>query len=482
MNDLMVQENICSTIKRCNCLSLRLLRTRKNRNKLTLVMVVFILLTFIVIIPVVSSVKLGLVAPGPEGADAYFYGAQFGSKVYRSSQMDKLPSYFNWGTTQTHIVTILKSKDSILTEPYGGVAVNGPLWYYDHDSSKVRVEHSRLTLQATDPIGFGKETKVVEYQTIIYENATYKQAKKQVIYLVPSDFRLDISTVPGSGLYTWENIKLWFVFDAVNWKNAYTKDPLDDPEPPTEFVVDSYQYKGAFPIIAWIGEYQDWKWIDEDGKVQTEPPSGGDKFSQLDPSTGGRVIDLYTSPEQTYKLMLSADIVQNPDLLSEAVLNQIPGLPDPAFSTTMYSYITLTSFGGYSQPTFFGTHVTHTDWYPAANYRIRVLYGVYGEYTYVWDKKTAGDVGYTEDIWDLRKTTFVKSGLQIPDILGAIAKFFSNPFAMFGFFLVLIIAVLILLVISGVGPMLWTVHRVSKKVVRLVNLPTSLVKIQRNLA
>ena len=457
----------------------------RKHNKTSYLLAVFliILLTYLLYrapsLPFLSTGG-GMLIPGPEGIDMYFYGIQFpdSTQIYKSSSMDELPdpgdgSKFTWGSTQTHAVTIKKSKAP--GEPWGGFLLNGPWWWYDHDQGILRSEHERPALMMDDPIGYGSRTTILEFYvqkwTETEGNAEYEYWKKYVVYIVPADITLELSV--SEGVYNWKDIKLWYVLDNVLWANAFTEKMMVDPNPPQGAFLNAYNYRGAFPLIAWVGGYTPWQWYDEatDTWKENPPDTKAEKHTSLDPSYEGRIIDLYTAPGQRYELLLTADMVSNQELLEEAVAK---ALPDPRFSRTAYFYITINRLGAYVQPEMQFAQ-RYTTWYPVVHYRIRTIWAVYGEYVYMWTKEEAEKNEYqyqnrtsqqevTWDFWDYLENL---TGINFD----AIASWFKSPLgiltlALIGFAVFFLIVVGILAV-TGALPA--TIIALSSRRRRAIN-------------
>lgn len=401
-----------------------------------------------------------LLVPGPEGVRAVNYGLQFGSRgdVKLASQLNSLPENFEWGSTQPSVMSLkhIEVDRPELHEPSGGFFVNGPGWWYDHGSGEVRSEVQRPMLR-DDPIGLPPQT-LTYYKYVQLDNETV-EIRKIVVEIVPADFVLQPSILP-TGVYTFEDIRLWYALDTVVWMNAYAKSPPPDPDPPTNDTVKylSSNYRGAFPIIGWIEEYEDWTWKDNQGNERhLAPDSHATKFVQLDPSLEGRFIDLYTTPDKTYDLMFSADVAKNPSLLQKAL--EPTWLPDPRFSETVFFYINMIKFGAYVKPTGIGgTYSSYKIWYPSVFYRLRVVYAVYGEYVYLWTTETAEEVGYEEEDWEVREPTEEEYVDPITGFFRAVGKWLSSPWTWlglgtFGLLAVGIIVFVILLYFLGPGPL-----------------------------
>lgn len=388
----------------------------KNKKIIAVALVAIILLAL-------GPSLLNIVVPGPEGVRTANYGVQFqNTGVLKAGTKDTLPSGFEWSSNQPSTMVLEHKKGS--GEPALGMWQDIS-WYYNNDAGKVRSEVQRAQL-SSDPLA--GSTKTLQYYKYTKVNDTQVKIEKVVLTLVPAEFIIQISAVPGAGVYTWKNVKLWYTLDTVVWMNAYARSPPDDPEPLTNDTTGllSSSYRGAFPIYAWIDKYQDWVWTDANGNSRSNPPdSNAISFVQLDPSLQGRTIDLYTEPNDRYDLMLSTEVLQNKDLLARSL--EPSKLPDPRFAQTVYFYITLTNFGCYVKPTgALGGYSSHEDWYPSVFYKVRVIYALWGDYVYLWTKSEAQDMGYEENEWQERSSSVEYHESPFSALMKGIGSWFSS--------------------------------------------------------
>jgi hypothetical protein len=90
-----------------------------------------------------------------------------------------------------------------------------------------------------------------------------------------------------------------------------------------------------------------------------------------------------------YSLVLSKDVLESSSA-DDTIVSLTPALPDPRFATTVYFSVTLDKLGPYVQDnTARYNPVKWSDWecwWPASYRRIRALYGIYGEFAYLWSK------------------------------------------------------------------------------------------------
>jgi hypothetical protein len=392
-----------------------------------------------------TAPRLSILIPGPEGVRALNYGVQFGAygPVLRASQLDELPQYFYWGSTQPSVMTIGHRE-----EPGKPWIMLDPNWYYDHGSGMLRSEVQRPVL-ASDP--FTLPARTLTYHKYVRLSDEQVEIRKIVVHLVPADFVIQLSPVrlgsgEGQGWYSWRDIRIWYALDTVTWLNAYTSQPPPDPDPLTNSTVKfiSSRFRGAFPIIAWIGEYKDWVFTDDKGNVRSDPPDDhAPSFVQLDPSLEGRYIDLFTSPGQRYRLLLSSTVIQDPGLLESALSPD--GLPDPRFAETVYFYIHINRFGPYVQPTgWLGGYSSYTVWYPSVWYRLRVVYALYGEYVYLWTSPAAREQGYLPETWVPRETELEDYGP--PNPLQPLSDWFTGLTELGNLVTLLVVAAVVVIV------------------------------------
>jgi hypothetical protein len=308
--------------------------------------------------------------------------------------------------------------------------VNGATWWYNNDDGKVLSEIQHPTIQS-DPIGVQAQT--IEYTKNIMNPATGKlELHNCVCEIKPVDFVIQISAVKGTGSYTWKNTQLWYALDSIVWQNAFKVTPDSNLANNSLTYTASY-YRGAFPIIAWIGQYQNDVWTDQNGlEHKGFPTDTALNFFGLTPDLSGRFIDLYTNASNTYTVSLGSTQAQNTADMNQNQLDAYLApnvLPDPRLSETAFFKITLDNFGPYIQPTgLLGSMSSVTTWYPAVYYRVRVVYAVYGDYVYQWNTQNAANVGYTNSTWTVRTTTSDTSVDPLTGLLNGIGALFSNPF------------------------------------------------------
>lgn len=383
--------------------------------------------------------------PGFEGAKCYIYGMSFDG--YRDSNHTLF--LVNEGSKEQ----VLEDYQGMLPNDYDSIRWIDPersltlVEYYskewnDHLQLLVDVESS-VPLQGLDksgarvlgvnsigdPSGWNDtdptSVQLVEWWTCVptkvseSNGETQWVAKKESIALVPADILIHFSIPPQSGSRhlsgwtegSWTSTTVWFMLDWVNWLNVAKPILAGDLNPPEDLPVTAeriYGDRGGFPITAWVGG---WEIIvpTQDGDKYTEFPwsifyqlKGANDYKmtyeqikvkypsivqkvQIYPSVEGNFKDLYTAPDFSF----SYDLPETNDGL---VLGQYAQerLPDPRMKYTQYFPITLNTFGVDVEPTNKGWDLL----YPYVYYRLRVIYGVYGNFTYLWTTKSSEDVGY----------------------------------------------------------------------------------------
>jgi len=123
---------------------------------------------------------------------------------------------------------------------------------------------------------------------------------------------------------------------------------------------------------------------------------------------------------------------------------------------TMFFPINILNFGTLSEGSLLSGY---TIFYPSCYLRIRMLYGVYGNFKYLWTEELARDpdIKYPdEDDLERHGTTVIHtSGPLSPfaDLVGGIGGWFSNPFnQLWTFFIIMVIVIVI---VTFFNPGLW---------------------------
>jgi len=439
--------------------------------------IVLLLITLLLsVLAFTTIIRLGIV-PGPEGLTLQWYGVQFpeySTSFHKAGQVSA--NQILEEATASHS-TLFGSGTGTLTIRMGYPSPTNPVFNLNAklkvttlgitqarswDSSLI-VELQRPTLsevnQKGDPLGYGNPTEVryIEYYKKVSETETSIKWKKYVVHLVPVDFIMQFS-VRGDKEIGWHKVHLWFVLDTNVWYQTFTKSQILDMNPPENASLTAYNFRGGFPIWAWIGGWDPlvWKTM-ENGKQTGEtenPPVEALNNVQIYPSLEGREITLYTEDPATnpyeYDLILSSDIMRNPDLLDNTVVNMIPALPDPRFATTVYFSIFIDKFAPYAKPTgpFWAPWESWKAWFPTAYMRVRAVYAVYGEFVYLWTKQEAEKWDYE---WENRTTTYVKHEGPWTQFWAGVGSWLNNPWTKFWLFLFSILIILVILAVFAPG-------------------------------
>lgn len=317
-----------------------------------------------------------------------------------------------------------------------------------------------------DPIG-RNPTQIdwYSYEMQKTESGNKVTWKHYEVWVVPVDVVVELSVRPVLDLNVgdFQNVDLWFVLDTTVWMNAFTRDQyaLLKQNPPQNVTITGYNYRGGFPIWAWVGAWEPWQVRGRDGnpdKFYDPADLSAEERSELEmhlriwPSYAGSEVSLYTSPSYKYERLFTADIVKNPDKLKGMLASQIPGLPDPRFAQTVYLPITLINYGALKREGgFWPWEKWHKEYYPTSYLRIRCLYAIYGEWVYMWTKQEAEKFNYQ---WENRSSIITGEKSWWDKFMGGISAWFSNPFNQLWMFFIPIVIVII--VVSVFSPGIWT--------------------------
>jgi len=396
------------------------------------------------------------IIPGPEGVDCSLYGAVANGGVRVEGQ--------------TQVLTTGVGTQSVL----GAVAPNS--WISYNDFSKYRIGYqwvrvdpktpviqavlvdrttgrvveginlqvriSRPTMQEVnvhgDPVGRAP-TQIDWYsfegeRTQTGDTITWKHYEA---YVVPVDFVIELSVRPTIDLNTgdFQNFDLWFVIDTVAWVNAFAQNQyaLLKDQPPQGATISAYNYRGGFPIWAWVGTWDPWVVSGRNGDpnrfydpadLSSEETSELQQRLQLMPSYRGSEISLYTQPGYLYPRTFASDIIKDPELLKQMISSSIPGLPDPRFASTVYFPITLINYGALKREGGWWITYWHKEYYPTSYLRVRCLYAIYGEWTYLWTQSEAQKQQYT---WENRNSTITGQESWWNKFLGGLGGWFTSP-------------------------------------------------------
>jgi hypothetical protein len=353
--------------------------------------------------------------------------------------------------------------------------------------------------QQGDPINWDsqQQTTVIQYQpsassiqgdanrdlvkTVNNDGTTSYTLTKRSFLLVPADLHIAFSIPPvnsksfhmsGWQEGDWMPMQFWFKLDFFTWQQqgdpwnridgssewdaGYWK--LNDANTTVTKQSNPYTPGGGFPVSGWIQGYlvnvpQTTNW---DALLDTLKPSGQVKagtFSPIDaktnfyPSLLGRAIELYSSPGQTGKVTLDTKG-------QDAIIQEAKTFPWAGGATVpAYFPITMNGFGTATEGNPYGGGWTVH--YPAVNYRIRLIFCVWGTFNYLWTVQTAKDNGYPG--WETRSSTTVHVSGWWEIVMDWLM---NNPWVI----LVIIIGVIavIVIVLAVVAP--WLLPRTARMV------------------
>ena len=316
-----------------------------------------------------------------------------------------------------------------------------------------------------DPIG--RDPTSIEwysYETAPVEDGDRIRWKHYAVWIIPVDMVIELSVRSATDLNhgDFKDLHLWFVLDTVEWINAFTENQkvLLESEPPEGVVISTYNFRGAFPIWAWVGEWDPWVIYGRDGDPEKSYASSdisSGEWSELShhlevmPGYEGTEITLYTQPDYIYDRLFASDIIKDPERLREVLEDSISSLPDPRFAQTVYLPITLVNYGALKLSGGWWIWCWEKLFYPTSYLRIRVLYAVYGEWVYLWTRQEAEEQGYDwenrSSIIDYHKSEWEKFWQGISDwwsnIVNSVTEWLTNPLTQF--WAILIIAVISLI-------------------------------------
>lgn len=463
-----------------------------------------------------SLLGLGVLNPGFEGAKCYFYGADF--------RLDGWNGAFTLHKYQD-AETLLAQKShadgaATVTEKYLWTNVATPndagigySWnkqflvvgsqFHRAPDLSVHVE-SNIQLQDInrqgDPLGWNTSDptagKRIEYwsKTVVKEetNSTilyHWNLTKESFIVVPAEFWVGFYLVPaqkdadtGSGWREgeYQNIVAWFKLDFSVWDNAYREPWLDNPQtnvfdtPHNGTIIAEdrqYDYRGGFPIAGFIEGWEKAGWTSK-GKNAESPQwyetrgteTGAYTIDQLynlrnvlmakcsfAPSLVGQFLSLYDAPSSSFAYEAQSS-------LGDDAVTQKVKTPDSHMQKTMYFPINIQNFGTYVEGDWWNGYKVY---YPSAYFRVRMLYGVYGNFTYLWTEELAKSPTVNYPAEPERHGTTVISTTGAGSWFSGITSWFSSPFNQLWIFFVLIVAVV--LVVSVLNPGLWSILAINKR-------------------
>lgn len=308
---------------------------------------------------------------------------------------------------------------------------------------------------------------------------------KQDFLLVPADFHLTVwiptgkDSTTGSGWQEsgWANMEFWYAIYWYDWLNSLGQVIQNDPNPP-QVPTGAVNYnslftlRGGFPIAAWIQSYQipfqtgNGQILDAlTVKTSDNPDQQIASLSldantlhnviasvSLDPDLQGRTLPLYTQPSDIYTPIST---MYSPSFQSNLTQFGITAAPNANTQPPLqYFKITVTAMSTYTKADgWFGTGPYHV-YYPAANYLIRLIMGVYGTHTYVWTVQTATQQGYISP-----NGTFGWVDRTVQTVTGGSGISFNfdwgSLFSPLNFEFFAILAVIVVLAVTVFNPGVW---------------------------
>lgn len=384
------------------------------------------------------------------------------------------------------------------------------VWDYPELNIEVEsnVQLSEINKQGDpDPLGYNSENPLqgrrIEYWGLKGVKATETEDKviyeyeltKESFLIVPAEFwvgfsltasQTDAGTASGWCEGEWKDMTAWFRLDFHIWDNAYYDDWFDDPQVEvfkTEYggTITSQQkltspdaYRGGFPIAGWI---QGWEKADMTSDVWAGKQQSsiwynikGDKEGkytddqlyelreilmakcEFSPGMVGQYICLYDEPDIHFTYVEPS----NTNFDKETDLTQSVKVPDSAMQKVMYFPINIQNFGTYAEAKGYMGVYGWNVYYPSAYFRVRMIYGVYGSFKYLWTEEVTksmdeGGLDFPEEIERHGTTVITTTGPLTP--FEGIASWFANPFNQL--WIAFITIVIVVLVVTFLNPGLW---------------------------
>lgn len=443
-----------------------------------------------------------LLSVGPEGVDAHLHGVEWTPHGVQDGGLnlvsearpsdfigwdgDRYVDYGNfrqlsWKRPDPYNPDV--QLDKCTSVPYSN-SVGG--WATRVDESlvlSVRTRQAEVHEVNTrgDPLGTRSPTEIVWYQ---WESKTREETvgdtteiewTRYEAFVVPVDYVVEVS-VRALTDGTWgsfEDLHLWYVMDTVRWHNAFAEPygSLESGSPaPDEAELKTYNYRGAFPIWAWVDTWDPMVYEDEKGAsldLPSEIPDEMQDYLQISPSLGGSRLTLYHEPNWQYVDMYAKDIVKDDTKLGNALQSEIGYFPDPRFAETVFTPISLTKFGAFYKSEGWWIWNEETWVYPTAYLRVRALYVIWGQWIYLWTHEEAEKQGYE---WQNRTSVIYHKSSAWNQFWGgfgsALSKLLTNPFFWLWFLIIGGVIFIVLLIFIGGAPMLmliggWLKHKLT---------------------
>jgi len=453
---------------------------------------------------------LSEINPGFEGAKCYFYGADILPDATRSVNVPGTGVLHRYQDAENYLIlddhqTYTNVKETYYWTTRGtpndaGIGRTKSVGTFTqtwpnmgiHVESNIQLQD--ITRQG-DPLGWNSSDPMsarrVEYWSKTLVNTdqtpdktvyTYKLTKESFLlipaefwvgyYLVPS--QTQANTMSGWQEGEWRDVQTWFRLDFTTWDNAY-KDPwMDDPnlnafDSANNGTISNQQrtadYRGGFPIAGWIqgwqkAGYEKSAW--ETGAMNN-PSSTSDQWWQ----TRGTDTKLYSAEELTdLQAALMSKVQFAPGLIGQTLslydapdskftynpgsnVNNIGSLtdrvktPDSSMKKVMYFPINVLNFGTYTTGNFWDGFKVY---YPSCYFRIRMIYGVYGTFTYLWTESVTKDISEGGLNFPVVQEQHGTTIIDTPGILGAIGGL--------SWWILLAVGVVVLVIILiAVGPL-----------------------------
>jgi len=482
---------------------------------------------------------MGIPNEGFEGAKCNFYGLYFPSGSWGQFQgTDTLHRYqdaesalLTWNGVPSVTWTSLAVPNDA-----GINALKSPPWPTAKPDLKIHVESNLQLEEITrqgDPLGWNMtnpmDTQRIEYtltrytkisegkdaigNTVVIYNVTQE---KESFILSPVEFWVGFYLVPaqekaGTGS-TWregeyQNIVAWFMLDFNVWDNAYENEWTKSPDGNAYVTLfngsifnqkRTYEYRGGFPIAGWIQGWEKAGWTStnsqQDGPVWADRRGGGgtqpsvdtspatytaDQLAELknelmakvkfSPDLVGQMISLYDAPE--VKFEYKSDLQPNFQDLNGTTADV--KTPDSTMHKVMYFPINIDNFGTLVKGDWWhGWNV----WYPSAYFRIRMIYGVYGTFTYLWTEEVTkpfdqGGLEFPEEVEREQTTVIHTEG--VASWFEGLTDWLTNPMTlMWTFFIIIVIVILFVTIFNpGIWAMIFAGRRKTEAPARAA--PTS---------
>jgi len=402
-----------------------------------------------------------------------------------------------WQYKEQGLTTITKDKPDLKIHTESSIQLEDITRQGDplHWNDSAPMDGRRIEYWSKTAVKVNERNDPATNQTII----TYQyELTKESFILAPAEFWVGFYLVPsqanaggtGSGWREgeWQGIVMWFRLDFNVWDNAYKDSWLDDPK--QNVFTSTYDgqilnqqklsdYRGGFPITGWIQGWDKAGWTstmsEQEGPVwATRRGKNGDAYYTADqlgtlknalmakcsfsPGMVGQFLSLYNSPDVNFQYksdMTAGDLSNNGALASDVKT------PDSTMKKIMFFPINIENFGSLADGDWWnGWNV----YYPEAYFRVRMIYGVYGTFTYLWTEEVTKP-------WDQGGLTFPEQvetqGTTIITTTGAgawttgITDFFGSPTGLlWTFFVIMVIAIV---VVSAFNPGLWTALFMSRQ-------------------